>query len=63
MSKRKFGDSLLRTELPVLRVPWCSVVLEKLVVKDDSFLGRCTVQSGTSLPSFQRYLLPPSSGR
>jgi hypothetical protein len=27
------------------------------------FLGRCAVQSGRSLPTFQRYLLPALSGR
>jgi hypothetical protein len=31
--------------------------------EDDCFLCCCAVQSGRSLPTFQRYLLPPSSGR
>jgi hypothetical protein len=30
---------------------------------DDCLLEYCAVQSGKSLPTFQRYLLPPSSGR
>jgi hypothetical protein len=31
--------------------------------KDDCLLGCCAVQSGRSLPTLQRCLLPPSSGR
>jgi hypothetical protein len=31
--------------------------------EDGCILGCCAVQSGRSLPTFQRYLLPPSSGR
>jgi hypothetical protein len=31
--------------------------------KDDCLLGCCAVYSGRRLPTFQRCLLPPSSGR
>jgi hypothetical protein len=33
------------------------------IAEDGCFLGYNTVQSGTSLSTFQRHLLPPSSGR
>jgi hypothetical protein len=33
------------------------------VYEDGCLLGCCAVYSGRSLPTFQRCLLPPSSGR
>jgi hypothetical protein len=36
-------------------------IIIMVLTEDDCLLGCCTVQSGRSLPTFHRFLLPPSS--
>jgi hypothetical protein len=43
-------------------LPFSDIRLKDFFDEDDCFLRCCTVQSARSLPTFQRCLLPPSSG-